>query len=119
MTKLKLVEKLKTPVKRGQTPLALSDAGVLVAEQGDDDAQDETAIELINPDDHFDPLPEVEQNLPFHLYAVCASGGGKSTYVGKLAERFKDLTQGEGTVIVFFGGGGSSPRHRPRLPLPR
>ena len=104
MTKLKLVDKLRTPAKRGQTALAISDAGVLVAEQGDDDDEAETAIELTDPHDHFDPIPEVDQNLPFHLYAVCSSGGGKSTYVGKLAERFKEMTEGEGTVIVFGGG---------------
>ena len=73
--------------------MAISDAGVLVVEQGDADDETETALELTNPKDHFDPIHEVEQNLPFHLYAVCSSGGGKGTYVGKLAERFKYIPE--------------------------
>ena len=77
---------------------------MLVAEQGDQGNEAETAIELTNPQDHFDPLPEVEQNLPFHLYAVCSSGGGKSTYVGKLAERFKEITQGKARPSFFSRG---------------
>ena len=105
MVKLKLLEKLNTNQKemRGITPLAISNAGVLVAEDdGDLSNTDEgAALELTDPADAFDPLPELNGNLPFHLYAVCSSGGGKSTYVGRLAQRFKDITNQEGTVIVI------------------
>ena len=77
---------------------ALSDA-VSGLDNGLAADEDASAIELVGPKDAFDPLPEVDWLKPFHLYACCSSGGGKSTYIGRLADRFRDITGGQ--VICF------------------
>ena len=111
MVRLEIREKLNLAnpkSMRGITPLAQCDGGVLCAvNQGWDADEDAAAIELVGDRDAFDPLPEHDWTLPFHVYAVCASGGGKSTYLGRLADRFREMTGG--TVICFSAEEGDDP----------
>ena len=103
MVRLEIRDRLnlkKDKEMHGITPLAQSDGGILCAvDNGLAADEDASAIELVGEKDAFDPLPEVDWKKPFHLYACCSSGGGKSTYIGRLADRFRDITGG--TVICF------------------
>ena len=97
--KLELVDKLRTPPKRGVYPLAISDAGVLCAVEGDDEGA--AALELTDESDRYEVLPELSTDVHFVLYAVCNPGGGKSTYLGRLAHRFKEVFGEDATVVCF------------------
>ena len=97
--RLQLVQSLKRPPPRGTTPVAVSDGGVLIAEEGGSIDGDEAAIELVNPKDSFQSLPELNPDIAYHVYVCGPSGSGKSTAAAKIAEQFKKVTGG--LVIVL------------------
>ena len=79
--------------------MAVSDGGVLIAEEGGSVDGDEAAIELVNPKDSFQALPELNPDIANHWYVCGPSGSGKSTAASKIAEQFKKIT--DGLVIVL------------------
>ena len=86
--RLKLVPTLRQPAPRGTTPVAVSDGGVLVVEEGGSIDSDEAAIELVNPKDSLQALPELNPDIANHWYVVGPSGSGKSSITNVLLVLF-------------------------------
>ena len=101
MPRLRLVRKIKEPLPEGTVALALSQNGVLIAEDSDgEDSDDEKgqAIELEDVGDSFTILPELRENVATHLAVSGNSGCGKSHWAGQYADAWREHNPG-GTVI--------------------
>lgn len=97
--RLRIVPELRRPAARGTAPIAITDHGVVVADEGGSVDGEEGALELTEPGDHMEPLPELNPDVAYHVYVVGPSGCGKSTVCGKIAKRFRKTTGG--LVIVI------------------
>jgi len=92
MPRLRLVRKIQEPLPKGTVALAVSQNGVLIAEEDydDSDEEDQQAIELEDVGDEFTVLPERREGVATHIACSGNSGCGKSTWAGQYADSWRE-----------------------------